>query len=155
MAGYNLVKVAWWSTQSFGHSTSAWRHTDSHTAHCVGRQKGLWKRSFIPLCLTQGVFVPGVYSRGFGQGEFLFGGGGIFLWCIWQWHNKQTARSWSTLITITDAVRCTNSMIGMLIAFFAYIGGPWIDSWSFCHIFVSRYMVCVYCSRSNFKGLEG
>jgi len=23
--GYNLVKVAWWSTQSFGHNTSTWQ----------------------------------------------------------------------------------------------------------------------------------
>jgi len=43
--GYNLVKVAWWSTQSFGHNTSTWQ-TDSHVAtanavltHCVVRQK--------------------------------------------------------------------------------------------------------------------
>jgi len=48
---YNLVKVAWWSTRLFGHSTSTWqtdRQTDSHVAianaapmHCVGSQKEL------------------------------------------------------------------------------------------------------------------
>jgi len=45
--GYNLVKVAWWSTQSFGHNTSTW-HTDSHVAiansmpmHYAGSQK-IW-----------------------------------------------------------------------------------------------------------------
>jgi len=45
---YNQVKVAWWSTQSFGHKHQRDRHTDSHVAranaaptHCVLRQK--WK----------------------------------------------------------------------------------------------------------------
>jgi len=51
--GYNLVKVAWWSTQSFGHNTSTWQtHTDRQTdrhrhvamanaapTHYIGRQK--------------------------------------------------------------------------------------------------------------------
>jgi len=38
--GYNLVKVAWWSTQSFGHNTSTWqtdRHTDRHIVIANGR----------------------------------------------------------------------------------------------------------------------
>jgi len=37
---YNLVKVAWWSTQSFGHNTSTWqthrqprRHSKCHPVH--------------------------------------------------------------------------------------------------------------------------
>jgi len=37
--GYNLVKIAWWSTQSFGHNTSTWqtlRRTDSHVATAIG-----------------------------------------------------------------------------------------------------------------------
>jgi len=30
--GYNLMKVAWWLTQSFGHSTSTWQTDYSHIA---------------------------------------------------------------------------------------------------------------------------
>jgi len=46
MAGYNLVKVAWWSTQSFGHNTSTWQtgsaiawQTHSHVAITNARRQ--------------------------------------------------------------------------------------------------------------------
>jgi len=60
--GYNLVKVARWSTQSFGHNTSTWQthiHTDSHVAiaitaltHCIDVKKRFyvflfWLRFYV------------------------------------------------------------------------------------------------------------
>jgi len=70
--GYNLVKVAWWSTQSLGHNTSTWqthrstdrqtdRQTDSHVAianaaptHCVGRQE--WTSALSKHCSIHRMF---------------------------------------------------------------------------------------------------
>jgi len=44
--GYNLVKAAWWSTQSFGHNTSTWqthrqprRHSKCHANALVSGRK--------------------------------------------------------------------------------------------------------------------
>jgi len=39
--GYNLVKVAWWSTQSFGHSTSTWQSLNHVTIAIWRLQKCL------------------------------------------------------------------------------------------------------------------
>jgi len=47
--GYNLVKVARWSTQSFGHNTSTWQtHTDSHvaTANAAPTHRVAWHEWF-------------------------------------------------------------------------------------------------------------
>jgi len=37
---YNLVKIAWWSTQSFGHNTSTWQ-THRHNRHSKFRVNAL------------------------------------------------------------------------------------------------------------------
>jgi len=39
--GYNLVKVAWWSTQSFGHNTSTWQTYRQPRRHSKSRANAL------------------------------------------------------------------------------------------------------------------
>jgi len=45
--GYNLVKVAWWSTQSFGHNTSTWRTHRQPRRHSKCRANALRRAAKI------------------------------------------------------------------------------------------------------------
>jgi len=78
--GYNLVKIAWWSTQSFGHNTSTWQTHRQPSRHSKCRV--LWKGAYFspaPTCLWMGFctgegvcpgWLPRALSMSFIEGVF-------------------------------------------------------------------------------------
>jgi len=78
--GYNLVKFAWWSTQSFGHSTSTWQTHRQPRRHCKCRANVLRRAEKIRMYVFQ------ILARVvIGSNVFLQGRKEVLLLALYQW----------------------------------------------------------------------